>query len=197
MKKINIYRMFIMPLSSFVCAAAAAQNLDPTVVVSRDYEGKLMEVHKPKIEMAVPDSVLRFDLEFDYSVSDSPYKGAYDFTPYVLDMKPSPTYRHNSRLYLNAGAGYQFHPELDLVWSPALKSEAFKMNVFAHHRSYIGKWWNIAAADTDAGIVFDRVGKDALERDWSGEDLVSNAGFNGKYDWEDGALRFDAGYYGL
>ena len=128
--------MFIMPLSSFVCAAAVAQNLDPTVVVSRDYEGKLMEVHKPKIEMAVPDSVLRFDLEFDYSVSDSPYKGAYDFTPYVLDMKPSPTYRHNSRLYLNAGAGYQFHPELDLVWSPALKSEAFKMNVFAHHRSY-------------------------------------------------------------
>ena len=117
-----------MPLFSFVCAAAVAQNLDPTVVVSRDYEGKLMEVHKPKIEMAVPDSVLRFDLEFDYSVSDSPYKGAYDFTPYVLDMKPSPTYRHNSRLYLNAGAGYQFHPELDLVWSPALKSEAFKMN---------------------------------------------------------------------
>lgn len=186
-----------MPLSSFVCAAAVAQNLDPTVVVSRDYEGKLMEVHKPKIEMAVPDSVLRFDLEFDYSVSDSPYKGAYDFTPYVLDMKPSPTYRHNSRLYLNAGAGYQFHPELDLVWSPALKSEAFKMNVFAHHRSYIGKWWNIAAADTDAGIVFDRVGKDALERDWSGKDLVSNAGFNGKYDWEGGALRFDAGYYGI
>ena len=189
--------MFIMPLFSFVSVAAVAQNLDPTVVVSRDYEGKLMEVHKPKIEMAVPDSVLRFDLEFDYSVSDSPYKGAYDFTPYVLDMKPSPTYRHNSRLYLNAGAGYQLHPELDVVWSPALKSKALKMNIFAHHRSYIGKWWKMDATDVDGALVFDRAGKDALERDWSGEDLVSNAGFNGKYDWEGGALRFDAGYYGI
>lgn len=189
--------MFIMPLFSFVSVAAVAQNLDPTVVVSRDYEGKLMEVHKPKIEMAVPDSVLRFDLEFDYSVSDSPYKGAYDFTPYVLDMKPSPTYRPSSRLYLNAGAGYQLHPELDVVWSPALKSKALKMNIFAHHRSYIGKWWKIDATDVDGALVFDRAGKDALERDWSGEDLVSNAGFNGKYDWEGGALRFDAGYYGI
>ena len=189
--------MFIMPLFSFVSVAAVAQNLDPTVVVSRDYEGKLMEVHKPKIEMAVPDSVLRFDLEFDYSVSDSPYKGAYDFTPYVLDMKPSPTYRHNSCLYLNAGAGYQLHPELDVVWSPALKSKALKMNIFAHHRSYIGKWWKIDATDVDGALAFDRAGKDALERDWSGEDLVSNAGFNGKYDWEGGALRFDAGYYGI
>ena len=45
---------------------SAAQNLDPTVVVDRAYEGKLMEVHKPYIDMAVPDSVVRFDLDFDY-----------------------------------------------------------------------------------------------------------------------------------
>ena len=59
-----------------VCAAvagfsAAAQNLDPTVVVDREYEGKLMEVHKPALQMAVPDSVTRFDLDCDYSVFES------------------------------------------------------------------------------------------------------------------------------
>lgn len=197
MKKINIYTIFILSfLAAFPCGADA-QNLDPTVVVSRDYEGKLIEVHKPKIDMAVPDSVLRFDLEFDYSVSDSPYKGAYDFTPYVLDMKPSPTYRHNGRLYLNAGAGYQLHPELDVVWSPALKSDSFRMNVYADHRSYIGSYWEVGAEDRDGKIVFDRVGKDVEERSWSGEDLVSKAGLNGKYDWDGGALIFDAGYYGI
>ena len=164
MKKINIYTIFILSfLAAFPCGADA-QNLDPTVVVNRDYEGKLIEVHKPKIDMAVPDTVLRFDLEFDYSVSDSPYKGAYDFTPYVLDMKPSPTYRHNGRLYLNAGAGYQLHPELDVVWSPALKSESFRMNVYADHRSYIGSYWEVGAEDRDGKIVFDRVGKDVEER---------------------------------
>lgn len=38
-----------------------AQDLDPTVEVSRVYEGKLIEVHKPAIAMAVPDTLYRFD----------------------------------------------------------------------------------------------------------------------------------------
>ena len=58
-----------------ICAAvfataltAGAQNLNPTVEVTNQFEGKVMEVAKPVIDMAVPDSLLRFDLEFDYSV---------------------------------------------------------------------------------------------------------------------------------
>ena len=51
--------------------SAYGQNLDPTVEVNRAYEGKLMEVHKPVLEMAVPDSVMRFDLDFEYSVFDN------------------------------------------------------------------------------------------------------------------------------
>ena len=39
------------------CAAASAQNLNPTVQVTNDYEGKLMEVEKQKVGMAVPDSL--------------------------------------------------------------------------------------------------------------------------------------------
>ena len=39
-----------------------AQDLDPTVVVNRAYEGKLMEVHKPALDMAVPDSIQQFNL---------------------------------------------------------------------------------------------------------------------------------------
>ena len=190
----NIYRL--AAVATFLCAAASAeaQNLDPTVVVSRDYEGKLMEVHKPKIEMAIPDSVLRFDLEFDYSVSDSPYKGAYDFTPYMLDMKPSPAYRENGRFYLNAGAGYQLHPELDMVWTPRVKNDAFRMNVYARHRSYVGKWWDINPSQAEDGFVFDR---NADKTRWKGSDMVTRAGLDGRYDWKRAAFRFEAGYYGL
>ena len=46
MKKITI-------ILAGLCLAAGlqAQNLDPTVEVSRAYEGKLIEVRKPVIEM--------------------------------------------------------------------------------------------------------------------------------------------------
>ena len=80
---------------AFIAAALAAtgslvaQELDPTVVVNRAYEGKLLEVHKPSFEMEIPDTVSKFDLDFDYSVFDKPYKGAYEFTPYVLTLRPS------------------------------------------------------------------------------------------------------------
>ena len=56
--------------AALISAAATAQNLDPTVEVSRAYEGNLVEVHKPVMEMAVPDTVQRFRLDFDYSVFD-------------------------------------------------------------------------------------------------------------------------------
>ena len=80
--------------------AAAAQNLDPTVVVNRAYEGKLLEVNKPMFEMHVPDTVKQFALDFDYSVFDKPYKGAYEFNPYLLTMQPASSIQDPKQLYL-------------------------------------------------------------------------------------------------
>lgn len=187
-------RILLTSALACICAAASGQNLDPTVVVSRDYEGKLMEVHKPKLDMAVPDSVLRFDLDFDYSVSDSPYKGAYDFTPYVLDMKPSPVEHQVGRLYLNAGAGYQLHPEMDLVWTPDLKAKVFRMNVYASHRSFAGQYWDIESLGGAPGLVFGRGLSDAV---WEGFDMSNKAGVDGRLDWKKGVLSFTAAYDNL
>ena len=86
----RIYRYAMILAAAMVSAVAAAQNLDPTVEVSRAYEGNLVEVHKPTLEMSVPDSVQRFRLDFDYSVFDSPYKGSYEFNPYMTSMRPAP-----------------------------------------------------------------------------------------------------------
>ena len=194
MKNSMNYRILSLTLLTLYCAVASGQNLDPTVVVSRDYEGKLMEVHKPKLEMAVPDSVLRFDLDFDYSVSDSPYKGAYEFTPYVLDMKPSPLVREIGKLYLNAGAGYQLHPELDLVWSPDLKLNSLRMNVYARHRSFVGQYWDIEPSGSEPGLVFDRGASDSV---WKGCDMSNTAGLDGRFDWERGAVGFGLAYDGM
>lgn len=168
---------------AFYALSAVAQNLDPTVEVSREYEGKLVEVHKPSFEMAVPDSVTRFALDFDYSVFENPYKGSYEFDPYLLSMKPSASDSGESGFYLRAGAGYQLHPTLDLVWSPGFANKGFNVDLYAKHRSFVGKYLSCLPES----------GSD----DWSGYDLLNSAGAAFRHDWEKIALEYSAGYYGL
>lgn len=156
-----------------------AQSIDPTVEVSRAYEGKLMEVHKPVFEMAVPDTVGRFDLNFDYSVFESPYKGTYEFRPYMTRMKPASEQYGVPSFYLKAGAGYTLHPVFDFLWSPDLK-RSLSVDVYGRHKSYVGPY---RALQMDAP--------------WKGYDLLSNAGVDFGYDWKKAALDFGASYYGI
>ena len=193
----------IFVISVFLCLSAvfaAAQDLDQTVEVSREYEGKLVEVHKPAIKMAVPDSVTRFALDFDYSVFENPYKGSYEFNPYLLNMKPSASDSGESTFYLRAGAGYQLHPTLDLVWSPKVsKKNSFNMDVYAAHRSFVGNYLTISPDfSSPENVVMTRIPKNEEgTHKWFGYDLLSKAGVAAKADFEKIALDFDAGYYGL
>lgn len=167
----------ILVLSAAFClivTSAFSQNLDPTVIVNKTYEGKLIEVRKPSFEMAVPDSVSQFALDFDYLVFEKPYKGADGFSPYIFDMKPVTEPYEPKSFYLNAGAGYTLHPELDLVWSPYL-GDSFKVDVYGMHRSYVGKYYD----------------------DWSGYDMKSVAGINARLERRVFATGFDVSYYGL
>ena len=185
------YRQIISLLAFAVLSAAAySQNLDPTVEVNRAYEGKLMEVHKPLFRMEVPDSVTRFDLDFDYSVFESPYRGSYEFNPYLLSMKPGGSSDRSRRFYMRAGAGYQLKPVLDLVWSPKM-GKGFKMDVYALHRSFVGSYWNMASQEGADGVfTLDRKPKDASDRSWKGYDLMSRAGFDARHDWKKGVFSF-------
>ena len=185
-------------LLSAVPYAAGAQELDPTVVVNRTYEGKLLEVHKPSFDMEIPDTVSRFDLDFDYSVFEKPYKGAYEFNPYVLTMRPASAVQTSEQLYLKAGVGYTLHPVLDFIWAPAFKG-AFRMDVYARHRSYVGSYRKFKVAENPAGPVkLDRwTGDGGDHAFWSGYDLETRAGIDGSYDWFAGTLDFDVAYLGI
>lgn len=193
--------IFVISVFSLIFAAsAAAQNLDPTVEVSREYEGKLVEVHKPAFTMAVPDSVTRFALDFDYSVFENPYKGSYEFNPYLLTLKPSVSGSGENSFYLRAGAGYQLHPTFDLVWSPRLgKQRNLNLDVYALHRSFVGNYLTIAPEfSEDGSAVMTRLPKDeAGSHKWYGYDIMSKAGASARADFEKLAVDFGAGYYGL
>ena len=195
--RVNIYTLLAASLT-FCSVAASAQNLDPTVEVNRSYEGKLMEVHKPVFEMAVPDSVLRFDLDFDYEVFDNPYKGAYEFKPYTMELQPVGKAAEQKKLYMRLGAGngleaLSLHPSADFVWSPFLR-ERFKMDVYARHRSYVGEYRKVDAPDLSQKDVNLKMKSSYRRADY---DLLTQAGVDARYDWADGTVRLDAGYYGI
>ncbi len=184
------FRIYVISALAALSVPAAAQNLNPTVEVSRQYRGTMMDLDKPSVEMAVPDSIMKFNLQFDYSVFDSPFKGAYEFRPFIMDMDIAPAFPGEKTLYLRAGAGFTLHPTLDFVWSP-VRNDKFRLSLYAMHRSYIGNYRSLGPDNTggETEIVPDGTR-------FSGHDLLSEAGVDGSCDWETGILSFRAGYYG-
>lgn len=178
----RIFVFFAVGLAAASVFPVYAQDLDPTVEVSREYEGKLIEVHKPALTMAVPDSVLMFALDFDYSVFESPYKGSYEFNPYSVSMTPSGTAYRPGKFYLRAGAGYTLHPVADMVWSPFFRNRVFSMDVHASSRSYFGKYKAVGGFS---------------ESDWKGSDAMTDAGVNMNFDWNSASLGMEVGYENL
>lgn len=158
--------------------AVSAQNLNPTVQVTNAYEGRLMEVEKQKVEMAVPDSLLKFDWDFGYSVFDNPYKGAYEFRPYLIEMRPDPTVYDGKKLYLRAGAGYSLHPQAQLYWTPTLKGR-WGLTLYDDFKGYWGDWQGIAPMRIGGESYRTHAYKDAS---YFGSDMANKFGFTTRYD---------------
>ena len=176
-------------LAAAVTALAYGQNLNPTVEVTNAYEGGASSIAKPAREMAVPDSVTRFNLDFDYSVFEKPFQGAYEFRPYYVQLKPTPKAATEEKFYLRAGAGFTLHPELDLVWTPVRK-EKYRMSVYATHQSYFGRYHDFALGTPVDGVT-------PIVK--SGEKMKgfltdTKAGVDGAFHWDGGLASLDLGY---
>ena len=176
-------------LAAAVTALAYGQNLNPTVEVTNAYEGGASSINKPAQQMAVPDSVTRFNLDFDYSVFEKPYKGAYEFSPYYVQLKPAPKASTTEKFYLRAGAGFTLHPELDLVWTPVQK-EKYQMNVYATHHSYFGRYHQFVPDVTLDGLTPIVPTGEKMQ----GYLADTKAGIDATYGWDGGLATLDVGY---
>lgn len=132
-------RYIVVFLLSVLSISVQAQNINQSVQVTNDYEAQFADFQKAGVELTVPDSLYDFNYKFDYSVFDSPYKGAYEFTPYEIELKPEKFVREHKSFYLKAGAGYQLYPELDLVWT-AIRNSKFALTVFNTGRGRMGTY---------------------------------------------------------
>lgn len=182
-------RKIIISAAALLAGAAVfAQNLNPTVEVTNAYAREAGGIEKPAQLLPVPDSLYHFNLDFDYSVKETPYQGAYEFTPYLVQPRPTPRPTGERKLYLRAGLGYTFHPELTAVWTP-LQTKNFRLGVFGDHHSYIGRYHTIGL---DAQNCFSPDGSA-----WNGKDMRSTVGADVLYAWRGGVVSADVRYQNI
>jgi len=160
-------------------APLAAQNINQSVQVTNDYITRFADFQKQGPALQVPDSLFRFDYDFDYSVFETPYKGAYEFTPYRIEVKPEARLYDGSKLYLRAGAGYTLHPQLELAWQ-MLQEKNFSIGVFAEAGGYLGNYRRRGVDDVLAG-----------------HDLNARVGVGGQYLTPAVRMSYHFGYEGI
>ena len=170
---------------AFACSAAFAQTINPSVEVTNDFLSSVDDYNKMGVNPAIPDSVARFDLNFDYDVFAKPYKGSYDFTPYNIMFVPQTTREKRSVFFLNLGAGYTLHPELTAVLSPRTKGK-FAITAYQNLHGYMGPYRNFNDAMAWDNTVFK-----------AGQDISELAGLQGTLRLEKTDLMFNVAYNGL
>ena len=179
-------KIVILIVPALFSLSLMAQNLNPEVQVTNEYQTRLENVTKQGPELTIPDSLLRFDYHFDYSVFDSPYKGAYEFSPYSVIITPDPKPYDGRKLYVSAGAGYILRPELDVVWA-AVDRKRFALNVFGSAKGFVGQYRDVGAHD------FYVRGKDMYD----GYDFGTAAGLDARFNLGKVGFHAEAGYDGV
>ncbi|MCR5351257.1 MAG: hypothetical protein K6E35_02015 [Bacteroidales bacterium] len=160
-------------------APLAAQNINQSVQVTNDFVTRFADFQKLGPGLQVPDTLYRFDYDFDYSVFETPYKGSYEFSPYRIEVTPEARLYDGRKLYLRAGAGYTLHPSLELAWQ-MLQQENFAIGFFAEAGGYAGNYR-----------------RRGVEGTFSGHDLSARAGVGGQYLTPGARLSYHFGYEGI
>jgi hypothetical protein len=184
MKK-TLYTLALLALS----LGAAAQNLNPTVEVTNTYKREASGIEKPDQLLPLPDSVSRFNYDFDYTVRNTPYRGSYEFKPYNVQLRPNVRPDTQNALYAKLGAGYGFHPEALVVWTP-YAGRALQVNVYGSYNAYIGTYRDIQFDATENMFM------DSGAKTGGWRDRVATAGADMRLDWDGGAMRADVRYTG-
>lgn len=146
-------RYLICAASLLACAGLSAQNLNPQVQVTNDYEARMGEAAKKGVALEVPDTLSEFRTSVDYKVFRTEYKGSYEFHPYRISVAPEVRDNGASRAWLRAGAGYSFHPVLQGVYAVKRKG-LLRGSLFQDFHGYAGQYASAVDARSFDGRDF-------------------------------------------
>ena len=180
MKKIYIFSLIaflICPFSGFIFGQ---ENINSTVEVKREFEGKLLEIAKSPLDTKYSDTLMKFNLKFDYSTFDRPYTDLYDFSPMESVSLSRKGLIRYPVFYTKIALSYPWMPEADIYVQPRFGNR-FSMLFYANHASFFGH---------KKGDILSPVDR-----------MKNRGGVFGSYVWNRGELTFDASFsnnqYGL
>lgn len=172
-------KIYFAAAAALLSVTSLAQNLNPEVEVTNDYEARVSEMRKEVLPMLVPDSLTKFGTVVDYSVFETKYRGAYDFIPYEISVTPEARAWDGKRLYARVGAGYPFHPLAKIYYSPRIEGALRNVNRLGF-QGYGGSYHSVLG-----GAAF------------RGYDYNPSAGVDIKWNGRSGAADFELGYNGI
>ncbi len=110
-------------LTVLLCGALSTnvlgqQKIDPTVEVNREFEGSSVEVNKSRISTAINDTLKYFNLDFDYSIFEKPYRDMYIFNPLPSVEMQGNSQITNQKFYTKLGVGTPFRTLGELYYQP-------------------------------------------------------------------------------
>ena len=170
-------KKILTAIAALVLCGTMYAQIDPTVEVSRQYKVNVADIERPQTsDNAVPDSLQKFDVGFDYSIFDRPYTDLYEFSPYQTDSISKVTHRRPPIIMLQAGSQFPLAPELML-----------KSQLVTRPKLNIGLDADIKAA----ACALDYLGRPkALVAGRFQSDLSTNL----KHAWNTGELTLNLGY---
>lgn len=181
--------IFLLAIGCSMLGRAQDSKLNQTVQVTNRYKTDLDSFEKDSLKTFIPDSLYKFDLNFDYSGFTNPYKAVRsEFLPSYTNLELAARPWNADKLYLKLGLGYTLNPEVDLEWN-FYSGRRFKMGMFAQNRSYFG---NYHCIESDASKLLVKDGNKSF-----GLASTSLFGFNGRSDWESCRLLFSLSYDGV
>lgn len=119
-------------------SASAQQKIDPTLEVRREFDGKLTEIQKSKLNTNFNDSITKFNLNFNYSLFNKPAKDLYEFSPLPsaqIERTGLPAF---PVFYADLGLQMPFSPHADIFFQPKLPL-GMSLLLSGKHNSFWGK----------------------------------------------------------
>lgn len=180
----------VLALLCLMPHGAKAQNqqkIDPTVEVQRDFDGRMVNIHKSRLQTAINDSLSNFNLSFNYSIFNKPYKDLYEFSPLPSADLQNKVEEKYPVLLAKAGIGFPLSPFGEIYFQPQLKgSSTLLLNAL-----YNGFYGKLNALQTNPQSLKIEKAKDI--KSYAGNTSFGLGGNYG-YHWKSGELSFGIGY---
>ena len=182
----SIILTFIM-LLSFAHKAEAQQKIDPTVEVEKEFDGKMTNIVKGPLNTYIPDSLLSFNLNFNYSIFDKPYKDLYEFTPLQSARLQGAAEEKYPVFMAKAGIGFPLAPIAEIYFQPQL-GKSSRLSLKAFFDGYYGKN-NIVGTNYESNMA-----QKLADARVAAPDHTLGAGANYGYNWQNGFFTLGVDY---